>query len=459
MKALCTLFGFCVPLVIASQIWQQVGGAPNTFGAQVIHGDSVFNELYVGGWLPFLNNSSVWAFSGNQWRQLDSCAPSGHSVTGITGFQNHIYVGSTYHGYDCSTLMRWDGASWDTMQEHPELFVRDLRVIGDDLYVSGDISKIGSQEINHVARFDGSDFHPVAEGTLGGFQVVVTAVAMYQGHLYVGGSFYDPAYPELHCLVRVVDGRWEPVPGWKIPVSGGVADLLVYQDKLYVAGGFTKSQGALGDNIVAFDGQNWFELQGGLTHIASNMEVYGDQIFVSGYFGGTWDIPSHSIIKWDGYRWCDVGKAVFKINDTQLAYLNDFTVWNDTLYAIGNFNLISNDSILGVAKLLHPDTTVTCTDSTGLTLVWSSGEASTPRPKSLSVWPNPTSGLITIQHPGFSPAASYPVAVSNTLGQVVLRVPDWQMEPLDLSALSPGLFIISVGAGGAVWRAKVVLSH
>src|SRR5687767_8451604 len=54
---------------------------------------------------------------------------------------------------------------------------------GDDIIVGGSFQQIGGIQVNNIARWDGSLWHPLGEGVDRG----VRCLAVYNGRLYAGG--------------------------------------------------------------------------------------------------------------------------------------------------------------------------------------------------------------------------------------------------------------------------------
>src|SRR5438046_2286408 len=60
-----------------------------------------------------------------------------------------------------------------------------LEIVGSDLFAGGQFSTIGGVSANHVARWDGANWHPLGLGVDG----LVSAIVASGGEIYVGGTF------------------------------------------------------------------------------------------------------------------------------------------------------------------------------------------------------------------------------------------------------------------------------
>ena len=59
-----------------------------------------------------------------------------------------------------------------------------------DVYVGGDFTLNNGILVNHIARWDGENWHTLGTGTLGGwYEGSVRAIAIDSNRVYVGGSF------------------------------------------------------------------------------------------------------------------------------------------------------------------------------------------------------------------------------------------------------------------------------
>jgi hypothetical protein len=81
----------------------------------------------------------------------------------------------------------------------------------------------------------------------------------------------------------------------------------------------------------------------------------------------------------------------------------------------------------------------------------------------LSVYPNPSEGKFTVQARFQKPTAGLQILVRNNLGQVVLRqalagAPSEVKQAIDLSSLSAGMYMVSVGTEGDAAMRKVLVT-
>ena len=132
-------------------------------------------------------------------------------------------------------------------------FVRGLTTVGTDAYVGTDANDVaGIAQADHVARWDGSEWHAVGAGTGGGngwfpATASIEDLAGTGPHLFATGTFQDAGGDLRADNVAFFDGTaWHPLGSdgagngpW---VGEGLA-LAIVDRQLYAAGNFTSAGG------------------------------------------------------------------------------------------------------------------------------------------------------------------------------------------------------------------------
>ena len=119
----------------------------------------------------------------------------------------------------------------------------------------------------------------------------VTKFMVFQDKLFAAGNFTKIGGASAHGFASFDGSQWSPV-GLN---EGRISDMIVYQNELYVTGFFQKIGGIKALNIARWNGSSWKTL-GDLDYgyIYAAMSVFQGEL----YFGGALEGPN--LIKWDG---------------------------------------------------------------------------------------------------------------------------------------------------------------
>ncbi len=167
-----------------------------------------------------------------------------------------------------------------------QFFIHDMVVYDGKLIIGGEGFNIGGS--NNLAAWDGTNWHPLSAGVNG----VVEALAVYNGKLYVGGTFSNPSSNIAEWTGTIPGGAWNfSFQG----VSGGtfsrVASLLTSAiHGLVVGGQFTSAGTTALNNIGTWNGIIWSPLSNGInvastnTGAVSGLGLYNGLIVAGGVF-------------------------------------------------------------------------------------------------------------------------------------------------------------------------------
>ena len=240
-------------------IWQVVGGGIGPFPTFISVKTNPLN-VYVCGYfqsvgpnlsLPY-KHVAMW--DGTIW----------HGFPGISHVVEHMCISDNREIYVYSQdipnfIQKWNGSSWVDVGVIQESQVRITRMIihptTQELYVCGEFISLAGVVMNHIARWDGINWHALDGG---GVNATVEDIVFQPvtNDLYVGGAF-------------TVSGDL-PVP---------TAHVSVYRQNTW----FALSSGLpLTCNFLASDS-------------TGNIYMAGLFIFVDHHL-----IPAHHIVKWDG---------------------------------------------------------------------------------------------------------------------------------------------------------------
>ena len=208
---------------------------------------------------------------------------------------------------ECGTLVGGvpDVIAWSSMGSVGfDDTVKDLQVIGGELYVAGDFDNAnGDSNADGIIKWDGSSWSSIGDGLSGHG---VFEIEEYDGKIFAGGRFY---YDAAWNYIAVWDGvSWEKVGGTGL--DGYVYAMAVYNGELYVGGDFTDAGGnPNADNIAKWNGTSWSDVGGAsLDGTVMHLTVHNGELYVGGFFTNASGIDeADKIAKWNGTSWSDVG--------------------------------------------------------------------------------------------------------------------------------------------------------
>lgn len=216
--------------------------------------------------------------------------------------------------------------------------VKAFAVIGTNLFVAGDFTRIGAQPISSVARWDGTKWYPLGS-SVGGPYVSVRCLATDGTNLYVGGSFTIAGGIAATNIARWDGQSWSALgSGIVSPIGGaafigengevvfelfsGVESLIVRDAKLYAGGSIVSAGGVAVTNIAVWDGAQWSSLGAGLQGsdyyggygggasslgTVKTLIFQGTNLYAGGYFQSSGSTATTNIARWDGFQWHSLG--------------------------------------------------------------------------------------------------------------------------------------------------------
>jgi len=276
------------------------------------------NEFYVAGWFTSLDGVSaqgIAKWSGSNWQAVGSATGQATFLSlspCLQVYKGELYMSggfTTSGGSPSNNIARWNGVQWNGLAGTgftPISGALDMQVVGNDLWVGGEIGAIpGVAGSRSAAKWDGHAWTG-ANFPYGAFSYV-RAIGDFNGTPWMFGAFYDPTNTVLiGGIIRKTATSWEVVPGG--PVSGGpvatVASFKMYQGKLAV-GGLYLNAGALtnANDIALHDGTTWYRMLQGIqfaqsNHYVNSMLVYRGELHVFGLFNQVNGAPQYNWARW-----------------------------------------------------------------------------------------------------------------------------------------------------------------
>jgi hypothetical protein len=242
-------------------------GSGPAFDANVTSLQIIGQTLYVGGEFHngahILSADALLACSLNDGNATSTVADEDHAFTGSVYALTADSNGTLYAGGGFINLNQFPdadnvaalpaGGAWEPMGPGVTTFVDGLTAVGTDVYIGTRANDVaGIAQADHVARWDGSDWHAVGAGSGGanGWFPTTTSINDLAGqgsYLFVAGSFQDAGGDARADNVAFFDGtNWHPLgsdgAGGGPWIGTGLALALVDR-QLYAAGSFTSAGG------------------------------------------------------------------------------------------------------------------------------------------------------------------------------------------------------------------------
>ena len=254
-----------------------------------------------------VNHVARW--DGSTWTALSGPSASGVDGT-CTSIEIHpvdglLYAGGSFEkagGEWVFRFARWDGSDWsDSTLRLDSGTLYDLEPY--DLFADADPELVAGGSFVHGSSllFNGLAWTgPGAHGNLGPFPDV--GVDIGQGYamtletvgsdLFVGGHFGTIGTLKTNNVARLVDLKTFAAldQGVGIGHEGSfvIQDMAGYQGDLYVGGMFDKASGVWASNLARWDGETWWDVQGGADNIVEGLLSAnigdGTALYVAGFF-------------------------------------------------------------------------------------------------------------------------------------------------------------------------------
>ncbi|MEL6971305.1 MAG: T9SS type A sorting domain-containing protein [Bacteroidota bacterium] len=276
------------------------------------------DKLYIARYEESIDSNWVYVYDG---ATLEKVGP-GVYLTTASGFSQlpNIYDIIEYDGkiiacgeFDrvgeaaIQGIMQWDGTTWEALGDGLSgsipgtpsiMFPHQLLVHNDELYVVGNFRDAGGQEVNGIAKWDGTSW----TGLGAGFDNTVYSLTVFNGDLIAGGSFTESDGVPMNRIARWNGSNWEALDFGFTPSSSNdfifVHTLKVIDGELYMGGGLKEITYADGsteacDGIVSFSGSTLNTFMGGVPQndieaickLEDGRLLFGGGVFGSGYTG------------------------------------------------------------------------------------------------------------------------------------------------------------------------------
>jgi trimeric autotransporter adhesin len=276
-------------------------------------------------------------------------------ILGVARAPDGIYVAGQFTrigNVAARNIARWTGTEWQALGQGLDAGVDSLMAAGDAVYASGNFRQAGDVQARYIAKWQYGRWHALAGAQGDGLSSPAWDMLCDEtGRLYVTGGFTEAGGVEADGIAMWDGEIWAPLgTGLRRETlySNGVgigSALAIWNGDLYVGGHFTHAGGQEVKKIAKWTGEAWSDLAGGVGLSADNSEVSDltagpDGLYVSGTFVIAGGKDAASFAKWDGTGWSAL------LPETNTRTVGRFVLHpSGELWALGNF-----DGSMGVAE-------------------------------------------------------------------------------------------------------------
>jgi hypothetical protein len=232
---------------------QQYGPVGGGVYATVISGD----YLYIGGGYFNADNDEMryirrFNLSTNTWESVGT-GTNGRVLSLAVDDAGNIYAGGEFTeagNNPAYYIAKWNGASWEALDQGVDDYVFTLNYAGGKLYAGGSFKHVNASFISHgIAAWNGISWEAMQKGidaSWGSTPTVQDIAIDSDGKVYIGG-FFDQNNAD-HSIVNHVavynKNKWEPLgDGLATSSSQGVIGMIADGKNVYFTGYFTKGIG------------------------------------------------------------------------------------------------------------------------------------------------------------------------------------------------------------------------
>ncbi len=268
------------------------------------------------------NGAQLKQWDGMQWTPLGPV--SSHSTDAYLSlevFSGDLYVGGSFStpalGVNSPNLTRWrPGIGYQIVGNFPTPGVNgDVNAMtkyddgsGPALYVCGSFTVAnGGLFVNHIARWNGSNFSTLGLGTNG----LVDALTGFDDGsgpaLYAAGTFTTAGGMPASCVAKWNGTSWSALGAG---LNAQVLSLEVFDDgsgpALYAGGNFSASGNVPMQRIARWNGTSWSAVGGNIDGTVWTLKSFDDgtgvgpQLFAGGVFHHAGTLPSENFAAWRG---------------------------------------------------------------------------------------------------------------------------------------------------------------
>ena len=219
--------------------------------------------------------------------------------------------------------------------------------LSENIYVGGSFTS----PFKYLAMWNGTAW----TGVNGGLNGVCNAIAIDSSDVvYIGGDFTDAGGVPVNNIVMWDGSNFFNLNGGLTLGIATVCNTIAIDSSniVYVGGDFTDAGGVTVSNIAMWDGSNFFDLNGGLDGPCNTIFIEtSTSIYVGGAFTYAVTIPvlCNNIANWDGMNWSDLTDSVTGITGLNGICISIGTSGSELLIG-GNFTDAGGHTVSNIVR-------------------------------------------------------------------------------------------------------------
>jgi hypothetical protein len=290
--------------------WSAFGGGlgvNNMVDTMLADGDAVYVHGSITRFGPLVTDGLA-KLTNVTWNAAEG-SPAPFYIRGLAKYGSGFFAGGAFSALN--HLAYWDGGAWQTFAGGTNGFVNAVVYdpVSGNLYVAGEFTEVGGGNPASYFAWHNLTWQTVpADEALNG--AVRSMVVDAQGNVYVAGSFTWAGDVYVNHIAMWDGAQWHALGGGLSHKD--VMALTIDDDGRLYAGGYFASAGGLQVNGVAmWNGLQWSALGGGMDGAVAALAVdpYG-QLYAAGEFAYAGGSPANYVARWDGFRWSALGSGV-----------------------------------------------------------------------------------------------------------------------------------------------------
>lgn len=304
-------------------------------------------DLYVGGNFTkagTIDAINIARYNGISWQAIGS---------GIGGPQDGVYAikkqGNYLYACGTTGVERWNGVSWTTIGTISGMVNNELSAYAMDIdangnvYVLGLFSQINGITVNGIAKWNGTSWSALGSGIGPFINGVKTGSVVCDGtNVYISGYFSTVGGVAANSVAKWNGSVWSPLDNG----TNGTTFLSMQGTNLIATGAFTTAGLVVANHVAMWNGIAWTVMGAGFNYEGYNVCVYNNEIYVAGLFDHSGTTPINYIAKWNGNTWIDAGTGfniytglgLAKSSKYFVAYGGPGTVNNSNMGSIAQWN-------------------------------------------------------------------------------------------------------------------------